>query len=993
MAGLLAVVALILALVFGSRDRDDDDASASDQPPAASTPDDAGKRRPIDSGKRMLGADKASVSGTIRDAEGSPIAGADVCAQANQDELLGAGDKLPLCSKSERDGHYRLDGLWPVSNNINAGAPQFIPARWTERVDGRERDEIHLQAGEERRGIDITLERGGVPIRGVVKDIGGGVVEDALVTSTSGAWNLGQALAVARTDAEGRFELWTKKGRAPLTAHAEGYAPASTDASAPSELATIFMTPESVLGGTVVHAETGEPAAGVTVRASISIGGGFMMMGGRGIETISDADGRFRIASLPPGVYDLKAQADELYGEGVEQVHLGLSESIDDIVVEVHPAFAVSGKVVIAETDAPCTGGEVVLDLDGQPLRGRVDERGEVLVRAVLPGTYQVRVNCTDHVSEPEYEPIVVADQNLIELEWKVHTGLAVRGIVVDSGAAPVAGVTVMASPKTAPGDPRGQQTWGFNAATDSDGTFELQGLLPGSYELDILSNTHPKLAQPEVVTLGEAADVDNVRLVLPATGRLVGIVRDETGAAVPGVSVSAASLTRGRNWSQASARAGDDGRFEIERLEAGSFRVRANRRAPGTTDDDLQGEVVEIAPDGETQIELVVESRTMSIRGRVVDSAGAPVFDAFVDTARMSDSAAAGPANLASARWGWDRKPQLSDHDGNFEVPELAEGEYIVRAYRKGGGEGLLENVAAGSTGIVLTIGDTGQLAGKVVLAGGGSPDRFEILVSDRAQGLDVRDDFFRTDGSFAIRELPPGTYEVHATASEGSVKTEVVLEAGQSIDDLQLELTSKITVEGRLVDADTRAPVPGMEVRVSTPGARIMVEPNPSKQDHVSDADGRFRLEGVQVGKVRVRITPRNFFGSGDSAYASTSRDFNLPSEPAVQNIGEIELLTSRLQGDQKTGDLGYTLMRIGPEIQSEDRYLEVAVIRPGGPAENTGLAVGDRIIEADGRSVVGLEQHRYYTLTQAPPGTSIVLGIEGGKRVTIVLGPPVQ
>jgi hypothetical protein len=60
--------------------------------------------------------------------------------------------------------------------------------------------------------------------------------------------------------------------------------------------------------------------------------------------------------------------------------------------------------------------------------------------------------------------------------------------------------------------------------------------------------------------------------------------------------------------------------------------------------------------------------------------------------------------------RWGWDRKPVLSDQDGNFE---LGEGQYIVRAYREGGGEGLLEHVAAGSTGVLLTIGDTGQIAG----------------------------------------------------------------------------------------------------------------------------------------------------------------------------------------------------------------------------------------------------------------------------------------
>jgi protocatechuate 3,4-dioxygenase beta subunit len=982
--GLLGAIALILALVFGSRP-DEDEASAVREPPAVSAPDHAGKRPPSDSGLRMLDANKASVTGTIRDAEGSPIAGATVCAEANQGELLGAGDRLPTCSKSERDGHYRLDGLWPVSTIINAGAPHFIPGRWRERKVGLQLYEIRLHAGEERREIDITLERGGVPVRGVVKDIGGGVVEDALVTSgpPPGVFP-DAALAVARSDAEGRFELWAKPGPLSLVANAEGYAPTRTSAGAPTDLATIFLTPESVISGTVVHVETNTPMAGVTVRAS----------GMSGNETITDADGHFRIASLTPGGYELSAEADDLYGESAERVHLGLAQSLEGVVIEVHPAFLVAGKVVIVETGAPCMEGRVTLERDGQQLVGMLDEHGEALVRAVLPGEYKVQVWCADQVSEPEYEPILVADQSLAELEWKVHAGLSIRGVVVDSNAAPVAGVRIYAAPKMTSADPRGHQTSDMSAPTQSDGSFDLGGLLPGSYELDTWSDQHPKLAKSELVTLGEAG-LDGVRLVLPATGRLVGIVHYESGAVVPGVTVQVRSLARGRQM-PSSTRTGDDGRFEMPQLETGSFRVQARinfasgMRAPGTGDDDLQGEVVEIVANGETQVELIVESRTLSIRGRVVDSTGAPVSDAFVDAARMSDSATVGRASsLQSVRWGWDRKPVLSDHDGNFEIGDLAEGEYVARAYRGGGGEGLLEHVAAGSTGIELTIVDTGQLAGKVVLASGGSPDRFDISVVDLAQGLRHGDDFFRTDGSFVIRELPPGNYKVQATAPAGSAEIEVVLAAGQSIDDLNIELADNITIEGRIVDAETRAPIPGMEVRFSAAGGGFSFMREAREQERVSDADGRFRVEGVKEGKVRVMITPRD----SDSPYASTGRDLAVRSEPVVQDIGELELLPRRIKADEKPGDLGYKLAQLSPEIEPEARYFEVAVIRPGGPAENTGLAVGDRIVEVDGQSVAALDSHRYHPLTRAPPGTSILLGIEGGKQVTIVLGQPVE
>ena len=59
----------------------------------------------------------------------------------------------------------------------------------------------------------------------------------------------------------------------------------------------------------------------------------------------------------------------------------------------------------------------------------------------------------------------------------------------------------------------------------------------------------------------------------------------------------------------------------------------------------------------------------------------------------------------------------------------------------------------------------------------------------------------------------------------------------------------------------------------------------------------------------------------------------------------------------------------------------------------SSRSGLELGDRIVEVDGQGVSGLDRHRYYTLTRAPPGAAIELGIEGGKLVTITLGAPVE
>ena len=585
-AGVVAAVALILSL-FWNREPGEGEPGVADSKTERS-PENVQQRRERDSGRRMLDANKASVSGTILDPDGAPIAGATVCAESDNTMLFGAGDKLPKCTTSEHDGHYRLDGLWPVSTTIHAGAPQFIPVQWSERVGHGERNEIRLHSGEERREIDITLERGGMPIRGVVKDIGGGVIDGAFVTSYSDAWHPARAIMVARTDAEGRFELWVKPGLASLTAMAEGYAGAGIEANAPTELATIFLTPESVIEGTVVHVETGMPVAGVTVSGHNNDPG----RGGFG-ETITDAEGRFRLDGLTPGIYDLSATADELYGEGAEQLPLGLGQSAEDVVISVHPTFSVAGKVTIAETNAPCTEGWVRLERSGQHLSAQIGENGEVLVRAVMPDTFVVAVDCMGHVSEQTYEPIVIADQSRVDLEWKVHVGLAIRGVVVDAAGAPVVGLSVNAVPNQDPDAPRAQQTKSFGKTTDKQGQFELSGLLPGTYQLSTRGNGHPSLKEPVTVTLGESADVEGVRLVLPATGRLVGIVRDENGSPVSDVGITASALTGGA-WAWYTSQTGDDGRFEFAQIEAGSIRVRADVRSSGSTDDDLQGEVVE---------------------------------------------------------------------------------------------------------------------------------------------------------------------------------------------------------------------------------------------------------------------------------------------------------------------------------------------------------------------------------------------------------------
>lgn len=991
-AGVLALVLGVIAwrLVAGTTS-ETATADASEPGTAALAKADARERAPrLDLSRET----KAAISGTVRVRGGGPIAGALVCASANQSALFGLGDGLPVCSTSGNDGRYRIEGLWPVETYVDAGAAGHQPSRWKDPSKrGFASMRISLHPGEQRQGIDIELLPGGTKITGVVKDISGGEIEGAFVNSAGG---FGDSQAFARSDENGRFELWTRPGALELEAVAEGYTSSSTYVHSPTERAELYLTPESVLIGRVVDAQTGEPVADVTVTAN-----GNRMMGRRlGPEsTRSDADGNFSIRGLQPGVYKPTGRADHFYGQAEMQVHLGLGQTSEPVEIRVHRVSLVEGHILAAGSelgsDAGCDSGSVRLTEVGgrESVNARSDDEGHVVLRGVLPGVYEVSVSCADMVSEPEYPNItVIAGEDVTDVIWEVREGQAIRGVVVDAEGAAVPDVQIRANMKTDPNDPRGQTTNSWSGASEADGSFELAGLLPGTYQLNTRGEL-PSEQTPLEVELAPGADRNDVRIELPANGTVRGRVIDERGVGQPNVQVVAGLFGR---WPESQTRTDDQGNFVLEHVRTGEVRVKATSdgwgqglRRPGSSDDDEQGELVTVAANTEIDVELVVESRDGVIRGQVLDESGAPVDDAFVSAQRISERAGAnGTRERSRARWGVNTEPRLSDADGNFTIDGLAPGRYMVHANRKGGGEALAEDVALGSN-VVLTITSTGVLGGVVLVDGGAPPSRFDVSVRDDKAGLFFRDSFFRTDGRWQISELPAGSYEIAISSAQGDGKLDAVLEEGGAIVDLELTLESHVTVTGRLIDADTGAPVPGMQVSVGSRASGMFGGRGAKPGNEISDEQGRFEVENATTGKVRIMVLPRNFSADGDYGWTAVGR--TLPPEPAVQDVGDISLFAKRTKSDETPGDLGYETAQPMAGDELEDRRHEIALVRPGGPAEAAGLKVGDVIEQVDGHSVVGENANYYFNLVAAPAGTVLTLTLADGKTVKLTLGPP--
>jgi protocatechuate 3,4-dioxygenase beta subunit len=607
---------------------------------------------------------------------------------------------------------------------------------------------------------------------------------------------------------------------------------------------------------------------------------------------------------------------------------------------------------------------------------------GVTRFRGIRSGEYTVRVDCRGYVPEDTYEKVKITDRSVSGLAWKVSRGQAIRGVVVDARGKPVATLHVRASPQQDANDPRVQKTSG-NAQTEASGRFEVTGLLPGRYLLELTAWDPPRATPPKPleVTLSKGQDLEGLRIELPATGEVRGSVRDAQGRPVRGASVGLRGGSSGYEMAVA-----DDGTFRLEHVGAGEYRVRAHRRfeelrAPGTSDDDVQGEKIEVRSDAVTTVDLVVASASGKITGVVRDEHGSPVADAFVEAARESDRAgAAGNDGSLETRWGVGKKPNLTDADGRFSLSDLSEGKHTLRAHRRGGGEAIVEHVVLGSE-VTLTIAAAGRVTGTVALRGGAAPEEFSVRMFDETSGYRRQDQFYRTGGAWSFSEVPAGTFKLQVSTGAGTAETTVTVAAGEELAGVRVELAPKVTVRGTVVDLDGK-PVPGMAVQVSGSGAWASAQDGKA---NVTDESGRFEVRNAPAGPVRVSVVP-----NGRGAYDYTSASALLSAEAPTTELPPIRIAPRRIDPGGAVGDLGYTIREPEPGADPLQRRWIVAHVQAGGPAARAGVVVGDEIVSVDGHDVRGANSHLFFPLTRVTANTAVTLGLARGASVAVTAVP---
>lgn len=853
-----------------------------------------------------------SVSGVVRTAGRAPAPGALVRFRGkSESRWVEAGP----------DGSFRLADLPAGGGTLVADAGDLGMAELrglTLPEAGAQKLQVTLAAPAAIEGRAIEAKTGS-PLRGV-KVVG----------------RSGGRLGVARTGADGRYRI---AGLLPDRYRIEADDPRYVRydragvvvLAGATEKVDLPLTLGATLSGRVVD-EAGKPVANARGRLlpEGEAGGlrGFLRQqraGGRS-SFRTGIDGTFKATRLPPGDgQTLTVDHPEFEARSIGGLSLPAGGTRSGVSVVLARGLSLAGIVSDGEGN-PVAGAELLLN-QARVFRGG---RGGMVAQLNFVGGPENRPRATsgsdgrfefrglekgDYIltaRKPGYSEAVLDPAKVGEatepVELVLGSGASISGIVVDSNGQPAEGYFVQArirgggdSPLRGMGGPGGPG----REATGPDGFFSVDGLRPGeAYDLLALGPDGPGPRRN-----GITAPADAVEIVVPATGRIAGrVVEAATGQPVSDFEISvspdrsgqgggmvmvmriAGAGGRRRGQGQREQLHSEDGSFVLDDVPPGTWEVKVDAR--GYQAGRVSGIVVEPGQ-GKDGVSVRL-SRGSGIRGRVADAAsGRAIPDARV-TAEVAGGQRRGPMlDLLNGGGGIP-----TDADGVFEIDGLSQGRYLVSAEHPDYSEAtLLVDVKDGLAATELRLQAGGALGGVVMSETRRALPGAQVALEPSGSGGigpggfgggrggpfgDVKTAVSDAQGRFRFDHLTAGRYRVVASLRErSSPPQDVVLQASEAKDDVQLQIQAGATLRG-LVTGLAQAARANVNVTATGPDSYFAATR--------TGTDGAFALEGVPSGTILLRATAGDFL-SGSMRSASTS--VAVPDgQPEVQAEIEFEV-----------------------------------------------------------------------------------------------------
>jgi hypothetical protein len=546
------------------------------------------------------------------------------------------------------------------------------------------------------------------------------------------AMRFGDSANSATTDADGRFQFdGLPEGRITVSAtHADFVEASRTVEVSESAAVEITLGTGGTIAGQVIGRDGRSGVAGAEV--GLQPQGGAMY----GAEQVrSDNSGNFLFENLKAGRYKVSARSAGGTAEAREVV-LGENQRIDGVSLTLASGALVRGT--ISGLPPERLGGiRVNLNSDDYQASATSDDAGSFTIKDVPPGVYRLFAYTVMVGSRIQKSIEVPPGATEVPVEIVFEGSGRLAGRVTRAGRG-VGELWVSVVP-----DPPGASTVRGSGRTDDDGSYAVENLPDGNYQVTVggMGVNHRKLVTVQGDTAG---DIELSSIALS------GYVTDSAGGdPIEGATVQIESGNETDAFGIKRASTDSRGYYAIEGLESGSWQVSARKEGY-----QAKAQSVTI---GSSSSELnLALSRGAGLTIRAADGqTGLPMRMVSLLVFGVNGSVAyQGSVSL--------------DNEGKGELAALAPGRYTVYAFAEGYAPRNIASITvpSGTLGLGFTPGgaveirSSGAASARILDAGG-------VLYMAR---------WGRLDGQIAIappvtriEHLAPGSYRlVTASGSE---------------------------------------------------------------------------------------------------------------------------------------------------------------------------------------------------------------------------------